>query len=101
MAVSKKRKASRTNKKPVERAKKVRLAIECTPLERRRMKMLAASQDKTLNEFVLESVRMRFQNCKKGHFPNIETFKALKDTEKGNGIIEFDSYEDFFKAMEE
>ncbi|MBX3719607.1 MAG: hypothetical protein KF898_08165 [Parachlamydiales bacterium] len=101
MAVSKKRKASRTNKKPVERAKKVRLAIECTPLERRRMKMLAASQDKTLNEFVLESVRMRFQSCKKGHFPNIETFKAMKDTEKRNGIIEFDSYEDFFKAMEE
>jgi len=81
------------------RRKRVRLAIECSPMERRYMKMLAASEDKTLNEFILESVRMRLRKCPRSHTPNAETVKVLQDVEKGEGLIEFDSIEAFFKSL--
>jgi hypothetical protein len=100
MTVSKKKKSFKIKKRPVSRLKKVRLAIECTPLERRHMKMVAASEDKTLNEFVLESVRMRLKKCSKNHVPNAKTVKALKEIEKGENMIEFESIEDFFKSLE-
>ena len=100
MKLSKRRSRIRIKKKPILRSRKVRLAIECTPLERRRMKMLAASEDKTLNEFVLESVRMRLKKCSRSHTPNAETMKALRDVEKGENLTEFDSIEDLFKSLE-
>jgi hypothetical protein len=101
MTLSKKRSSSRIRKRPATHAKKVRLAIECTPLERRHMKMLAASEDKTLNEFVLESVRMRLKRCSRSHTPNAETIKAMQDAKKGKDLVEFGSTEDFFKSLEQ
>lgn len=35
------------------------------------------------------------------HSPNEETKAALDASERGEGIIKFDSIEDFFKSMEE
>lgn len=81
--------------------KKVRLAIECSPAERKYMKILAASEDKTLNEFILESVRMRIKRCKRSHIPNAETIQAMQDVERGDNLIEFNSIEDFFKSIKE
>ena len=65
------------------------------------MKMLAASEDKTLNEFILESVRMRLRRCPRSHIPNADTIKAMQDAERGENLIEFNSIEDFFKSLEE
>ena len=64
------------------------------------MKMFAASEDKTLNEFVLESVRMRLKKCKYPHIPNEETRKVLKEVERGENLVDFESVEDFFKSLE-
>jgi uncharacterized protein (DUF1778 family) len=101
MPLSKRKTHARTQKKLSKRPKKVRLAIECTSLERRHLKMLAASEDKTLNEFILESVRMRLKKCSQSHTPNAKTIKAMQEAEKGEGLIEFDSIEDFFKSLKE
>lgn len=79
---------------------KVRLAIDCSPEERKYIKMYAAHEDETLNEFVLESVRMRmYPRCKKSHVPNEETRRALDATDRGEGLIHFDSVEDFFRSL--
>ena len=80
---------------------KVRLAIECTPEERKYIKMFASYEDKSLNDFVMDCVRMKFSKCQHSHFPNEETAASLNATERGEGIIMFDSIEDFFKSMEE
>lgn len=101
MTLSKKKTTRKTKKKARARVKRVRLAIECTPLERRHMKMFAASEDKTLNEFILESVRMRLKRCRRSHMPNDATMKAMQDAEKDEDLIEFKSTEDFFKSLEE
>jgi len=87
-------------KKSAAKPRKVRLAIECTPIERKYMKMLAAHEEMTLNEFVLESVRMRFKECSRSHIPNKKTEAALESAEAKKGLIHFDSIDDFFKSLE-
>lgn len=85
---------------PKRRTSKVRLAIECTPEERRYIKTYASYADKTINEFVMECVKMKISECQHPHTPNQETATALDATEKGEGIIMFDSIDEFFKSME-
>lgn len=34
-----------------------------------------------------------------GHVPNAETIKALEAAEAGEGLIEYNSIEDFFKSL--
>ncbi len=89
-----------SKKKPIARAKKVRLAIECSSQERKYMKMVAAHEEKTLNEFVLESVRMRLKKCSHPHTPNKETRAALKSAKEKKDLIDFDSVADFFESLE-
>ncbi len=99
--MSKKRKVEAKPKKMVVSApKKVRLAIECTPEERKYMKMIAAHEEMTLNEFVLECVRQKIFECTRPHTPNKNTIQALKEAEKGEGLIQYDSIDDFLRSME-
>jgi uncharacterized protein (DUF1778 family) len=98
--VKKRRSRTVTKKKRTQELEKVRLAIECTPKERKYIKMFAALEDKTLNEFVLECVRMRLYECLNHHTPNKETVAAMRAAESGKGVFHFDSVEDFFKEIE-
>ena len=80
--------------------KKVRLAIECSPEERRYIKMFAAREDKTINDFVLECVHMRMTRpCTKPHIPNKKTSATLDATERGQGLIHYDSIEEFMRSL--
>ena len=81
--------------------KNVRLAIECSAEERKYMKMYAAHEDKTLNEFVLECVRMKMHGCSNPHIPNQETERILKETENGENLIHFDTVEDFLDSLDD
>ncbi len=90
----------RTKKRKIlRRPKKVRLAIECSPDERKFMKMSAAHEDKTLNEFVLECVRLRMYKCSHSHVPNKKTKAALRSAERGEALVHFDSVDDFLKSL--
>lgn len=82
-------------------SERVRLAIECTPDERRFIKIYASYADKTINEFVLDCVRSEINHCQRSHVPNKKTAATLDATERGEGIISFDSIDDFFKSMED
>jgi hypothetical protein len=79
---------------------KVRLAIECSREQRKYIKMYASYEDKTINEFVMDCVIELINPCKHSHVPNAETAAALDASERGEGIISFDSIDDFFKSME-
>jgi len=100
MAIRTKRRAIKQKKKANRKQRKVRLAIECSPEERKYMKMFAAHEDQTLNEFVLDSVRMRLYKCSHRHTPNKETRDALEAAEKKEGLVSFDSIEDFLKSLD-
>ena len=80
-------------------AKKVRLAIACTSEERKRIKMLASYEEKTLNDFVMDCVRLKISKCNRSHIPNEETEKALSDSEQGKGIRKHSSIDEMFKFL--
>ena len=84
----------------VSAPEKVRLAVVCSPEERKYIKIFASYEDKTLNEFVMDCVRERINKCHHSHIPNDETAATLDASERGEGIISFDSIDDFFKSME-
>lgn len=79
--------------------KNVRLAIACTPDERKLMKMLASYEDKTLNDFVMDCVRERMSECKLSHIPNAETAKALHESEKGKGLKKYKTIDEMFEYL--
>lgn len=83
----------------VSAQKKVRLAIVCTPEERKRIKMLASYEDKTLNEFVMGCVRLKISKCSHSHIPNEETAKALDESEQGKGLQTHQSIDEMFKYL--
>lgn len=78
--------------------KKVRLAIACSPEERKHIKMLASYEDMTINDFVLDCVRQRI-SCLKSHIPNEETEKALNASDRGEGHRKHASLEEMFKFL--
>jgi len=97
---TKRRRKFPSKKKPITHVKKVRLAIECSSQERKYMKMLAAHEEKTLNEFILESVRMRLKKCSHSHTPNKKTRASLLSAKEKKDLIDYYSVEDFFKSLE-
>ena len=78
---------------------KVRLTIHCTQEQRKYMKMYAAHEEMTLNDFILDCILTRISGCPHPHIPNEETAAALDATEKGEGLIHFDTVEDFLKSL--
>jgi hypothetical protein len=44
-----------------------------------------------------ESIKRR---CTRSHVPNAETVEALDASERGEGLMSFDSIDDFFRSME-
>jgi hypothetical protein len=91
--------SSRMSLSTQNRDEKVRLTIHCTPEQRKYMKMYAAHQDMTLNDFILDCVWEKVATCSHSHTPNAETAAALDATERGEGLIHFDSVEEFIKSL--
>ncbi len=52
-----------------EKKERIRLAVECTPEERKCIKIFAALEDKSINDFVLSCV-WKYAKCAKSHVPN-------------------------------
>lgn len=99
---SKKKSIKHHSKKMSLQAKtqeKVRLTLHCTPEQRKYIKMYAAHEDVTLNDFILNCVLMKISGCPQQHIPNDETAAALDSTERGEGLIHFDSVDDFMKSL--
>ena len=39
------------------------------------------------------------KDCKNAKTPNAETAKVLEETDRGEGLVSYDSVEEFFKAL--
>ena len=91
----------RPEKKQYVRAKEARLTIDCSLDQKRKIKMLAASKDMTITDFLLTLVEERYSKCPYGfnHTPNVETIEAIEESERGEGLHSFDSPEEMFKNL--
>lgn len=78
---------------------KVRLAIECSSEERKYIKMFAAHEEMTINEFVLSCVWQKTHYCPYSHIPNEETAKALDNSEQSKGRRSHVSVDEMFKFL--
>ena len=82
----------------VHKDHKVRLSVDCTPEERMYIKMLATKSHMTISEYLLSFARKEMPKCRRGHEPNKETKKALKESREEEGEI-FDTVTSFWEAM--
>lgn len=80
-------------------SKKARLSIDCTPDERRYIKILAAKEDKTISEYLIGLAREKMPICSKSHIPNKKTRESIEETEKGRGIKKVENLNEFWKSM--
>ncbi|SCA64082.1 hypothetical protein SCG7086_BX_00040 [Chlamydiales bacterium SCGC AG-110-P3] len=78
---------------------KVRISVDCTPEERKQIKLMATICDKTISEWVMQSVRSRLKRTKE-HIPNAESSLALKESASGEGVQSYSCLEDLFDDLE-
>jgi hypothetical protein len=106
----KKTKSSKIVKRPskmsVETPERVRLVLSCTEEEKKYIKVLAAIENKSISDYLLDTprrkmprVKCNFPGCSGKHVPNKETSKVLRETEAGENLESHESLEDFWKAM--
>jgi len=90
----------------VASSEKTRLVLSCTEEEKRYIKVLAAIENKSISDYLLEKPRQKmpemqcdFPGCNGSHKPNKETEKVFKDTDAGRNLETHNSLKDFWKAM--
>jgi len=96
----------RPSKMSVEAPKKTRLVLSCTEEEKKYIKILAAIENKTISDYLLDAPRKKIPNvkchipgCDGYHIPNDETAKVLMETEAGINLESHDSLDGFWEAM--
>lgn len=88
-------------KKKIIRSREARLTIDCSNEQKRKIKMLAASKDMSITDFMLALVEEKYTWCPLGlsHIPNNETITSIEESESGKGVKSFDSMEDLYKDL--
>ncbi len=97
---------NRVSKMSIASSEKTRLVLSCTEEEKRYIKVLAAIENKSISDYLLEKPRQKmpemqcdFPGCSGAHEPNKETEKVLRDTDAGRNLESHNSLKDFWKAM--
>jgi hypothetical protein len=78
--------------------KRSRLSVDIPAEEHLLLKVLAASQRRSINDFVLSCIREHLP-CNKKHNPNTETAAALRDSAQDKNVIAFDSSLEMFEYL--
>ncbi len=83
------------------RAREARLSIDCSTEQKRKIKMLAASQDKSITDFLLDLVEEKYTWCplELSHVPNEETISSIEKSEKGKDLKGFESMGDLYEDL--
>jgi Ribbon-helix-helix protein, copG family. len=87
--------------KKTYRARDARLTIDCSTEQKKKIKMIAASREMSITDFMLELFEEKYTWCPIGlrHMPNAETIASIEASEKKKGVKSFESMEDLFKDL--
>lgn len=87
--------------KKTYRAREARLTIDCSAEQKKKIKILAASRDMSITDFMLELVEEKYTWCPLGlsHIPNAETIASMEASDEGKGVKSFNSIDDLFKEL--
>jgi hypothetical protein len=88
-------------KKHEQKLPRARITVECSLEQRRTIRILAAQQDKSMNEFILSLVEKEQKAC---HFcetygPSEKTIKAIEQLERNEEVEQHDSAEAFWESF--
>lgn len=88
-------------KKKTHRTRGARLTIDCSSEQKKKIKMIAASQEMSITDFMLKLFEEKYTWCPLGlsHIPNDETISSIEASEKGEGLKGFESMNDLFKDL--
>jgi len=76
----------------------VRLSVDCSEEERRRLKIFCTLSGYTISQWVMAAVREKMRNEAK-HLPNKKTSQALTESEQGKGVRRYDDIEELFEDL--
>ena len=79
-------------------SRRSRLSIDIPTEEQALIKMWAASQKRSISDFVLSCVRERMP-CRLTHEPNDETATTLRESRSEKDVLSFDSPLEMFKYL--
>lgn len=87
--------------KPTSPDTEVRISLVCSAEQRKKIRMLAAQEDKSMNEFLLSLVEEKEKRCPlcETYGPNELTIKTMEEADRGENLEHYDNIDDFWKAM--
>ena len=87
--------------KKTYRAREARLTIDCSTEQKKKIKLLAALEEKSITDFMLQLVEEKYTWCpiKLSHIPNAETIASIEASERGEGVMTFESMDALFKDL--
>ena len=87
--------------KKIYRAREARLTIDCSAEQKKKIKMLAASKEMSITDFMLGLVEEKYTWCplELSHAPNAETIASIEASERGEGVKTFNSMDALFKDL--
>ncbi|MBS4168428.1 hypothetical protein [Parachlamydia sp. AcF125] len=79
----------------------VRISLVCSAEQRKKIRMLAAQEDKSMNEFLLSLVEEKEKRCPlcETYGPNELTIKTMKESDKGENLERYKNNDEFWEAM--
>src|SRR5437879_4493323 len=86
---------------PSDNSSKARITLICSVEQRKKIRMLAAQEDMSMNEFLLSLVKEKEKRCPlcEKYGPNELTIKTLKEADMGENVEDYDNVEDFWKSI--
>ena len=75
-----------------------RITIDIPKIDHKKLKALAALQDKSMREIIIELIEGHL-SCSKSHYPNKKTQKALANVEKGKNLVVTENVDELFKKL--
>jgi antitoxin component of RelBE/YafQ-DinJ toxin-antitoxin module len=82
-----------------------RITIDISSEAHKRLKSMAAVQGKSMRKIVVELIDNQLSkapkkdDCPYSHIPNKKTVKAIKDAQKGKGLVKAKNAKDLFKKL--
>lgn len=82
-------------------SREAKITVTCSIKQRREIRMLAAQEDKSMNEFLLSLVEERKKRCPlcDTYEPNALTEQVMQETDRGENLERYEDLNEFWKSI--
>lgn len=82
-------------------SQQTKITVTCSIEQRKEIRMLAAQEDKSMNEFLISLVEERKKRCLlcESYEPNAVTIQTMQETDRGENLERYKDINDFWKSI--